>query len=138
VIEDHFTRGPLLAALQAAALVLARPACQAVLSDFTAQDGRPVRARLDELGAGPDDYLQLLFFRDGAERGRCRGEFVMAFTVPSSRVVYVCGRRFESLWWRDRAAARAVVIHEALHTLGLGENPPSSAEITSRVHKRCR
>ena len=25
-----------------------------------------------------------------------------------------------------RASAQAIVIHEALHTLGLGENPPSS------------
>jgi len=29
------------------------------------------------------------------------------------------------------------MIHEALHTLGLGENPPTSAEITERVLARC-
>jgi hypothetical protein len=29
------------------------------------------------------------------------------------------------------------VIHETLHTLGLGENPPSSAEIDSAVARRC-
>jgi hypothetical protein len=34
--------------------------------------------------------------------------------------------------------AQAIVIHEALHTLGLGENPPSSAEITARVLASCR
>ena len=35
------------------------------------------------------------------------------------------------------ALARAVIIHEALHSLGLGENPPSSQAITARVLNRC-
>jgi len=30
-----------------------------------------------------------------------------------------------------------VVIHEALHSLGLGEDPPSSREITARVSSAC-
>ena len=38
----------------------------------------------------------------------------------------------------DPTWAEVVVIHEALHTLGLGENPPSSAEISIRVAARCR
>ena len=38
---------------------------------------------------------------------------------------------------RNRAWAVATLIHEALHTLGLGENPPSSTEITERVLRRC-
>jgi hypothetical protein len=29
------------------------------------------------------------------------------------------------------------MLHEALHTLGLPENPPSSAEITEHVFARC-
>jgi hypothetical protein len=33
--------------------------------------------------------------------------------------------------------AEVYVIHEMLHTLGLGENPPSSQEITQAVVKRC-
>ena len=36
-----------------------------------------------------------------------------------------------------RGALEATLIHEALHTLGLGENPPTSREITSRVVSRC-
>ena len=28
--------------------------------------------------------------------------------------------------------------YEILHTLGLGENPPTSTEITQRVEARCR
>jgi hypothetical protein len=31
-----------------------------------------------------------------------------------------------------------MVIHEMLHTLGLGENPPSTFEITERVKQRCQ
>jgi hypothetical protein len=30
-----------------------------------------------------------------------------------------------------------MVIHEMLHSLGLGENPPSSREITKQVTARC-
>jgi len=33
--------------------------------------------------------------------------------------------------------AEAVIIHETLHSLGLGENPPTSDEITWRVFSRC-
>jgi hypothetical protein len=31
-----------------------------------------------------------------------------------------------------------VLIHETLHTLGLGEDPPSSTEITKVVLRHCR
>jgi hypothetical protein len=30
-----------------------------------------------------------------------------------------------------------MIIHEILHSLGLGENPPSSDEITKQVAARC-
>jgi hypothetical protein len=39
---------------------------------------------------------------------------------------------------RERVTAEVYVIHEMLHTLGLGENPPSSREITRRVNGRCQ
>ena len=35
------------------------------------------------------------------------------------------------------ALGAALVLHEALHTLGLQENPPLSTEITQRVLDRC-
>ena len=31
----------------------------------------------------------------------------------------------------------AILIHEALHSLGLGEDPPSSDYITERIRARC-
>jgi hypothetical protein len=61
----------------------------------------------------------------------------MAVTAPGSRVVYVCGRRFAEAQSRSATRAELVVLHEALHTLGLGENPPDSLEITRRVGQRC-
>ena len=36
-----------------------------------------------------------------------------------------------------RQEQEAVLIHELLHSLGLGENPPDSAAITDRVMARC-
>jgi hypothetical protein len=33
--------------------------------------------------------------------------------------------------------ADVLLIHEMLHSLGLGENPPSSREITEHVVARC-
>ena len=38
---------------------------------------------------------------------------------------------------RERVTAEVYVIHEMLHTLGLGENPPTSQEITQRVKRQC-
>ena len=38
---------------------------------------------------------------------------------------------------RNAFLTEAFIIHETLHSLGLGENPPASGEITSRVMKRC-
>jgi hypothetical protein len=35
------------------------------------------------------------------------------------------------------AAAAVLLIHELLHAIGLGENPPASEAITARVVARC-
>jgi hypothetical protein len=49
----------------------------------------------------------------------------------------VCGRRFAYYFALDRAQGEIIIIHELLHSLGLGENPPSSAAITKMVEQRC-
>jgi hypothetical protein len=74
---------------------------------------------------------------DGRDEGRCGDENVLATATPGSRLVAVCGR-FTRAYREDRTWAEIVLIHEALHTLGLGENPPTSAEISIRVAARCR
>jgi hypothetical protein len=65
---------------------------------------------------------------------------VFAFTTPGSRSVYVCSSPFMTLGRRAGLISPAtVVIHEMLHSLGLGEGGPfpSSIEITLRVQTRC-
>jgi hypothetical protein len=52
--------------------------------------------------------------------------------------VFVCAQQFVAAARRDPMVADAALIHESLHSLGLGENPPSSSEITSRVISACR
>jgi hypothetical protein len=113
---------------------LQQPSCQRVLDDFTDADGRPVR---DRLGASsPQAYLAGLVLREGEiprGSGRCASPGAAAFTAGGA-AVFVCGTSFRRLSHGARANA---LIHEMLHTLGLRENPPSSAEITRRVTERC-
>ena len=53
-----------------------------------------------------------------------------------SRVIHVCPG-FAQLQSRDPERSAYLIIHESLHALGLGEDPPSSSEITHRVERRC-
>jgi len=116
---------------------VAEPACAAVLGDFEDASGRPLRERLDTLGFEPSDWTRRVLFYDGADERRCRRDSrLLAFTAPGSHVVRVC-RGLVDLARVDPDRAEAVVIHEVLHTLGLGENPPTSLEITARVRSRC-
>jgi hypothetical protein len=49
----------------------------------------------------------------------------------------VCGRDFERAWKRNPREVQATIIHEMLHSLGLGENPPAPRDITDRVQQLC-
>jgi len=96
LLEEVFTRDAAQRALFGAFEWLANPKCQAVFSEFRDERGRP----LTELGASPQSYLGLVLFRNAGERGKCVGTGIVAFTMPSSRVVYRCGRDFERAWRR--------------------------------------
>jgi hypothetical protein len=124
-------------ALVAAHKRLGDPACQRIFTDFTSVDGRRLDQVLAEHGATGQGFLSQLFFYDGSRRLACgdRGRF--AFTQPSSRVVFVCGRRFRQKREWNPAASEALIIHEMLHALGLGEDPPTSVAITAQVLERC-
>ena len=124
-------------ALDGAAQRLERPDCQALLDRFADAEGRPLRASLERAGVGSAAYLSLLIFYDGSRQARCRMEGTFAAAEVGSRIVWICPEPFVRLAWRDPGTAEAVVIHEALHSLGLGENPPSSSEITARVVSHC-
>ena len=87
----------------------------------------------------PEDEL------DGTPLPVCRNLAVMMAATPGVPRVFVCpegvGRvnsRLSRVEFKSGSLAEAMVIHEMLHTLGLGENPPSTLEITARVRERCR
>lgn len=125
------------AAVEGARERLARQGCGQVLDEFEDAAGRTLRANLDALALTPAEYLDRIFFYDAEGAGHCRTTKVLAMTTPGSRVVVVCGARFVAARRHDRRLTEVVLIHETLHTLGLGENPPRSSEITSRVFARC-
>jgi hypothetical protein len=117
---------------------LADPGCQAVFSDFTESSGRKLQDVLDERGETGQSHLRRLFFYDGVEARSCRvAPGALAFTAPGSHVVLVCNQWFREAFATNPSKVEAAIIHESLHTLGLGENPPSSHEITARVMERC-
>jgi hypothetical protein len=111
--------------------------CQAVFSDFSESSGRRLQEVLDDQGLTGQDFLGLLMFYDGAQVPQCRKPGVLAFTAPGSHVVYICTGWFRETFELNPARTETVIIHESLHSLGLGENPPSSHEITERVLARC-
>ena len=121
-----------------AAARLGRPGCAAVLEDFTGvETGRPLSSRLVTSGVSPREFLSRLTYRKAPPRGPCARSDVLAYTSPGSLVIWVCADTFEEIEARDDALASSILIHETLHSLGLGENPPTSAEITERVRERC-
>lgn len=124
-------------ALEVAADMLTKPGCQEVLTDFRDGEGRTLRANLDEMGVTPSAYLAWVYFTPGGSRNRCDNSRVLASTSPGSRVVFICGTQFQSVQVQDSRYSAYTLIHEMLHTLGLGENPPTPREITGRVMARC-
>jgi hypothetical protein len=123
-------------AIEGAARRLSDPRCQALLGTFADRMGRPLREALEAEGLTPAGYLDRIYFYDGSAAD-CR-ERRLAYTAPGSRAVFVCGDRFRRTWHENAAYAEGAIIHEALHTLGLGENPPTWRQITERVRDACR
>ena len=76
-------------------------------------------------------------FYDGSAQARCAGGGILGGTQPGSRVVFVCPVQFVAAYRRDKLLSETFVIHEMLHSLGLGENPPAPVEINQVVMKRC-
>jgi hypothetical protein len=110
--------------------------CREIFSEFATASGLPLQSVLDASGWSGEEYLGLIGFYDGSGDRRCVNTGIAAFTSPGSRTVFIC-RGFRSEWWADRRYAEIVILHEALHSLGLGENPPSSRDITALIARRC-
>jgi hypothetical protein len=123
------------AAVEGAARRLSDPRCEAVLDDFVDADQRTLTAILRARQQTPNQYLHAIWFVDGGSRSRCARVGMGAFTGPAHQVIFLCSRLFRLQLGSKHH--EILVIHELLHTLGLGENPPTSERITQQITKRC-
>ena len=123
-------------AIDLALAKLARPGCPSVYEDFELPNGGTPRSELDRIGIGPEEWLESLVFIDGSRDPVCRIGRAVLTTTPGSRMIRVCPG-FAQFQLRDPGLSASLIIHESLHALGLGENPPSSNEITQHVERRC-
>jgi hypothetical protein len=120
-----------------AARKIEQPGCQRLLDEFKDKNGRSLSENLATWNRTPAEYLRTMPFRDGSFHPFCRSGKSALVSVVGMPPVFVCAN-FRKQAERDPWTAENWVIHEALHTLGLGENPPSSREITQRVNERCQ
>jgi hypothetical protein len=134
---DSDQRFAVRGAVEGAADRLSRASCQAVLTDFADESGTNLLTPLIASGRSPGDAFATLRFVDDDRAPQCSTGTILAFTQTGSQLIHVCARQFVKRSSRNRKSAEIIVIHEFLHTLGLGENPPSSQTITAQVTRRC-
>jgi hypothetical protein len=136
-IHTPMARFALERAAQAAVERLETPDCRKVLADFRDASGRTIQERLDLRGETPRRFLaRRITFREGRD-SRCTNAGILAYTSIEGREVFICPTQFWQVYRTNPSYVEALLIHEIMHTLGLGENPPSSLEINERVMKRC-
>ena len=125
-------------AIRRAHQALEDPACRQIFLDFRDAAGHSLQERLDSLGWSAQRYLESIRFDDSEEPRLCREGRTLAMTVPGGRVVFLCRSKFSNLIRREPSALWVAILHEELHSLGLGENPPTSEDISRRVAERCQ
>jgi hypothetical protein len=135
-LRGRWFEEPVRRAVQGAVRGLEAPSCNAVLADFRDGSGRALASRLRALDLSAQAYARLVLFYDGSNDAPCLRPRVYAFTSPGSRVVRACPA-LGALAVSRPDEAEAVVIHEVLHTLGLDQDLPSSADVTAAVERRC-
>jgi hypothetical protein len=125
-------------AVERASERLATPGCSLLLMDFVdGRTGRPLAETLAASGRTPSTLFASLQFYDADHMVQCRWRNTWAWLAVGGDVVFVCQGRFNVLARKDQWLAANILVHEALHSLGLGENPPTSEEITAAVIRRC-
>jgi hypothetical protein len=134
---DSSNRFAVRGAVEGAAARLSHPSCQALFTDFADESGGNLLTPLIAAGRSPVDAFAALQFVDHDTAPQCATGKNLAFTSTGSQLIHVCGRQFAKRSRRNRKTAEIIVIHEFLHTLGLGENPPTSQAITAQVTLRC-
>lgn len=121
-----------------AARRFAEPGCTSLLVLYDdVRTGRPLIETLRSSGQTPTSHFARLRIYSGDERMQCRWRETWAWAAVGSDAVFVCRSRFTTLAEKSEKAAANILVHEALHTLGLGENPPTSEEVTAAVHDHC-
>jgi hypothetical protein len=147
-IKDARTKEVANNAVKDAKSKLATTECQKLLDDYTRRDGKTLRQYLDQItGAkggqhySPSTWLSVhVMFRTGDGEQQCRGNDVPAFVpYPGNKAIYLCDQKFKDANARDRTVT---VLHEMLHTLGLGEAGtsvpgPTGTSINQKVKERC-
>lgn len=132
---DGLGRAWVQSAVESAVPKLHEASCRRLFEDFSDRDGIPLARKLQDLGVTPEEYLtRWIWFMEGNQQPQCRDRNITAFTETGARVIYVCSSRIAANHISD---GDIIVIHEMLHSLGLGENPPSAKEISERVIARC-
>ena len=134
---DRPVRISLARAIELAATKLEGARCREVFSDFRDHRGRTLQENLETTGLAGAAHLRALTFASGRFHGDCRLSNVLALATPGRETIYICGPQFLQRERLDPGFTAALLIHEQLHALGLGENPPHSQEITARVISRC-
>lgn len=127
------------AAMDAAADKLASAQCRTVFTNFKNADGKTLQEVLDGYGVSATTYLtSWAQFNNGSNNSLCTssGSSFPIYTSPGSRSIWVCSQ-FVTVQRSTPGYAAVLMIHEELHSLGLRENPPSSAEITNAVQDAC-
>jgi hypothetical protein len=116
---------------------LKRPECLAVLSDFRDGQDHLLKENLEAFRMTAPEFFASLTFVDGNHADFCSGYDVFAVTSPGNHVIAICTPAFTRIRFENPRLAGSVLIHEMLHALGLGENPPTSLDITLQVGRRC-
>ncbi|HQQ77001.1 MAG TPA: hypothetical protein PLB01_06570 [Thermoanaerobaculia bacterium] len=114
---------------------LGTSACRGIFEELPDFTGRPVARRLEAGERSPSSHFARLTFL-GSTEGPCRYSGTAAWSVAGDTRVRVCARTFGAVAAHDRREAAAVLIHEALHTLGVGEDA-AKEPLTAFVRRRC-
>jgi hypothetical protein len=111
--------------------------CADVLTDFEDVEGRRLDLKVADLKLTAAAYLSFVLFYDGRPTPECGFKTTLAWTTTGSRAVHVCYSQFLAQQRWNAGYTANTLIHEMLHTLGLGETPPDPRVITARVAERC-
>src|SRR5262245_31336740 len=122
--------------LNIAAKQLRQAECLKVFAEFRLPDGSTPLHNLEQTGLSAEEFLASLEWESGALSGRCEPGALLATTRQARRISVCPG--FAKIVASRPAFGATLLIHEQLHALGLGENPPLSTYITARVFHWCR